>query len=349
MWRYISVLLLFVWQVFALALRYGGDIQTVQTWAEQRGEIVKYAAIVSTWPFTPIILFMALLVVWLITEFGWPWKIQKHREAEQAVYDQTIAAYRDGEGLPINCFYRAGGFKLTRQGIRAVCTRLGKVNANPLPTVPKGQWVKFIRRAQTVGRPMETVEQALEAFDEWKKTKTLKPPWDLGAPSGDSASPTPEIPTSTFSEPIALPRKLVVVNAPSEQRNEAEARVSYEETTEIIDIFKTTPQVKVAVTCLGVQAGEEFRPVMERAGWFREALKKAGVNATGGAVWGTLGSVPDGTSIWWIKNHQNNDMVNRIIRAAKIKGMHPRPVDRSVSAGECEIELMIGRNPTRPS
>jgi hypothetical protein len=128
-----------------------------------------------------------------------------------------------------------------------------------------------------------------------------------------------------------------------------EVRVSYEETTQIIDIFKAAPPVKVAVTSLGVQAGEEFRPVMERAAWFREALKEAGVNATGGAVWGTLGSVPDGTSIWWIKNHQNNDMVNRIIRAAKIKGLHPHPVDRSVSAGECEIELMIGRNPTRPS
>lgn len=130
--------------------------------------------------------------------------------------------------------------------------------------------------------------------------------------------------------------------------NPPSPRVTYEETDKIIEIFKNAPQVKVAVTSLSVQAGEEFRPVMERAGWLCEALKKAGVNAAITA-WGSLGSVPDGTSIWWIRNHQNNDMVERIIRAAKIKGLHPRPVTRPVSAGECEIELMIGRNPTRPS
>jgi hypothetical protein len=155
--------------------------------------------------------------------------------------------------------------------------------------------------------------------------------------------------TGADFESVVMIQSPLAPRQTAEERYEDEVRVNYEEQTQMIDIFKTAPPVKVAVTCLGVQAGEQFKPVMDRAGWFRDALKKAGVNATGGAVWGTLGSVPDGTSIWWIKNPQNNDMVDRIISAARIKGLHPRPVDRPVSAGECEIELMIGRNPTRPS
>jgi hypothetical protein len=84
---------------------------------------------------------------------------------------------------------------------------------------------------------------------------------------------------------------------------------------------------------------------MERAGWFCKALQDAGVNATA-SFWETLGSLPDGTKIWWKKTVQNNDMVERIIKAAAIKGLHPIEVQRPVSAGDCEIELMIGRNRT---
>jgi hypothetical protein len=142
--------------------------------------------------------------------------------------------------------------------------------------------------------------------------------------------------------------KVVPPRQTAEERHEAEARVSYEETTQIIDIFKDAPRVKVAVTSISSQAGEEFKPVMERAGWLCDAFIKAGVNATI-SLWGNLGAIPDGTSIWWVKNHQNNDMAERIVRAAKIKGLHPKEVVRPVSAGECEVELMIGRNPTRLS
>lgn len=146
--------------------------------------------------------------------------------------------------------------------------------------------------------------------------------------------------TSTLSTPILFPESL--------REKIAGERVTYEETDQIIEIFKNAPQVKVAITSLSARAGEEFRPVMEQAGWLHQALIKAGVSTTI-SLWETLGSVPDGTSVWWIKNGPNNDMVERIVRAAEIKGLHPREVQRSVSAGDSQIELMIGKNPKRPS
>jgi hypothetical protein len=138
---------------------------------------------------------------------------------------------------------------------------------------------------------------------------------------------------------------LTLVPSSKPSGNVAFPRVTYEETYQIIGIFTDAPRVKVAITSLSVRAGEEFRTVMEQAGWFCKALQDAGVTAKG-QFWETLGSLPDGTNIWWKKTGQNNDMVERIIRAAAIKGLHPTEVQRPVSAGDCEIELMIGRNPT---
>jgi hypothetical protein len=123
-------------------------------------------------------------------------------------------------------------------------------------------------------------------------------------------------------------------------------RVTYEETDQMIEIFKDAPKVGIAITSLSSRAGEEFRTVTERAGWLHQAFNRAGVNATL-SLWETLGSVPDGVKIWWVKNAINNDMVARVISAAEIKGLHPLEVQRPVSAGDCQIELMIGRDPTQ--
>jgi len=84
----------------------------------------------------------------------------------------------------------------------------------------------------------------------------------------------------------------------SEQdKSRLDTRVTYEETSQIIEIFKNAPQVKVVVTSLGVRAGEEFRTVMEQAAWFCKALQDVGVNVES-RFWETLRSLPDGTNIW---------------------------------------------------
>ena len=123
-------------------------------------------------------------------------------------------------------------------------------------------------------------------------------------------------------------------------------RVSYEETEQMIEVFEDAPKIKLHITSLNWKACEDGQEIMERAGWICEAFRKGGINVEL-SLWETLGSIPNGTSIWWVKNDSNNDMVDRIIRAIAIKGLHPVEVRRPVSAGDCEIELMIGRNPMR--
>jgi hypothetical protein len=107
-------------------------------------------------------------------------------------------------------------------------------------------------------------------------------------------------------------------------------RVNYDETTQIIGIFKNAPRVKVAIAALSSEAGEQFRPVMECAAWLNEAFQKAGVD-TQMSLWENPENVPDGTNIFWIKNPENNDMVCRIIKAAEVKGLYPREIARPVS------------------
>jgi hypothetical protein len=85
-----------------------------------------------------------------------------------------------------------------------------------------------------------------------------------------------------------------------ENKSGLDTRVTYEETSQIIEIFKNAPRVKVVVTSLSVRAGEEFRAVMEQAAWFCKALQDPGVNVES-RFWETLGSLPDGTNIWWRK------------------------------------------------
>jgi hypothetical protein len=123
------------------------------------------------------------------------------------------------------------------------------------------------------------------------------------------------------------------------------AIVTYDERTQIIEIFTDAPPVKISVTSLSSQAGEEFRPVMECAGWLNQAFMEAGVN-TQIHLWGQVGHVPDGTNIFWVKNTANNEMVRRIIKAAEVKNLHPRVAPRPVTKGY-DIDLMIGNNPYR--
>jgi hypothetical protein len=125
-------------------------------------------------------------------------------------------------------------------------------------------------------------------------------------------------------------------------------RVSYEETNRIIEIFKNSPTIKVAVTALGSGAGPGSEIVRDRAGWFHSALMKAGVDAKL-SLWEHAGAVPEGTSIWWIKSPVNDLMAKLLVEAAHIKGLHPREVARPVSAGDCPVEIMIGHNPMRRS
>ena len=125
-------------------------------------------------------------------------------------------------------------------------------------------------------------------------------------------------------------------------------RVSYEETEQMIEVFNNAPKIKLHITSLTSKACEDGQEIMERAGWICEAFRKSGINVEI-SFWESLGSIPSGTSIWWVKSESNNDMIERIIRAVAIKGLHPVEVRRPVSAGDCEIELMIGRNPMRIS
>jgi hypothetical protein len=120
-------------------------------------------------------------------------------------------------------------------------------------------------------------------------------------------------------------------------------RVDYDEKTRIIEIFKNAPRVKVAISTLSAREGEKARPALESAAWLKEALLEAGV-VIEFTPYGNPETVPEGTSIFWNKNAANNEMAARIIKAAEIKGLHPREVTRPVSK-KCEIELMIGLNP----
>jgi TRAP-type C4-dicarboxylate transport system permease small subunit len=85
MWRFITCVLLVLWSLFNWFLRWGGDIQTVQTWTEQKAQFVKIGIAIVTWPYTPLAVLTVLVIAFAITEFGLPWRIQKHRDAEQAV------------------------------------------------------------------------------------------------------------------------------------------------------------------------------------------------------------------------------------------------------------------------
>ena len=123
------------------------------------------------------------------------------------------------------------------------------------------------------------------------------------------------------------------------------AIVTYEETTRIIEVFKGAPPVAFAVTSLSSRAGEEFRSVMECAGWLNQAFAEAGVKSQL-HLWEQLGHVPDGTNIFWVKNTANDDMVRRIIDAARVKDLDPQVASRPVTKGY-DIDLMIGRNPYR--
>lgn len=120
-------------------------------------------------------------------------------------------------------------------------------------------------------------------------------------------------------------------------------KISYEETAQIIDIFKNAPPVKVAITTLTSLKSEQFRPILECAAWLNEAFQKAGV-VTRFTAWENQENVPAGTNIFWVKNPINNEMVRRILKAAEIKGLYPREVSRPVSK-DCDVELMIGLNP----
>ena len=107
-------------------------------------------------------------------------------------------------------------------------------------------------------------------------------------------------------------------------------RVTYEETAQIIEIFKNAPPVTVAITTLTSRTSEQFRPILECAAWLNEAFQKAGV-VTRFTAWENQENVPTGTNIFWVKNPMNNDMVRRILKAAEIKGLYPREVSRPVS------------------
>jgi len=120
-------------------------------------------------------------------------------------------------------------------------------------------------------------------------------------------------------------------------------RVTYEETAQIIEIFKNAPPVTVAITTLTSRTSEQFRTILECAAWLNEAFQKAGV-VTRFTAWENQENVPTGTNIFWVKNPMNNDMVRRILKAAEIKGLYPREVSRPVSK-DSELELMIGLNP----
>ena len=120
-------------------------------------------------------------------------------------------------------------------------------------------------------------------------------------------------------------------------------RVTYEETAQIIEIFKNAPPVTVAITTLTSRTSEQFRPILECAAWLNEAFQKVGV-VTRFTAWENQENVPTGTNIFWVKNPMNNDMVRRILKAAEIKGLYPREVSRPVSKNS-ELELMIGINP----
>jgi hypothetical protein len=123
------------------------------------------------------------------------------------------------------------------------------------------------------------------------------------------------------------------------------AVVTYDEMTRIIQIFADAPPVEISVTSLSSQAGEEFRPVMECAGWLNQAFVEAGVK-TQMHLWCQLGHVPDGTNLFWAKNTANDEMARRIIKAAEVKNLHPHFAPRPVTKGY-DIDLMIGNNPYR--
>ena len=158
--------------------------------------------------------------------------------------------------------------------------------------------------------------------------------------------PSAERRLDTLSGAVLFPHSPSLHNPSLLRASSDDARVSWEETNKIIAIFRNAPPVKVAVTSLSALDADEFRDVMERAGWLREAFVKAGVDAPL-TLWKTLGNIPDGTSICWVKNAQNNEMAARVIQAASVKGLRAVEVDRPSSAGDCEVELMIGRDPTR--
>src|SRR2546430_275727 len=74
-------------------------------------------------------------------------------------------------------------------------------------------------------------------------------------------------------------------------------RVTYEETAQIIDIFKNAPPVRVAITRLTSLKSEQFRPILECAEWLNEAFQKAGV-VTQFTAWENQENIPAGTNIF---------------------------------------------------
>ncbi len=121
------------------------------------------------------------------------------------------------------------------------------------------------------------------------------------------------------------------------------SKITYEETSQIIEILRGAPAVRVSVTSLSSRAGEGFRIVMECAGWLNQAFQEAGVE-TQLSLWEQVGHVPDGTNIFWMRNAENDEMVRRIIKAAEVVALHPHVAPRPVTKGST-IELMIGNNP----
>ena len=88
-------------------------------------------------------------------------------------------------------------------------------------------------------------------------------------------------------------------------------------------------------------------PSVEAGCWFGEALKKAGVEVLTPMHFGNAEVLPNGVSIYWVKNPQNNEMASRLIQAAELKGYLCKEADRAVVDG-AQINLMFGLNPTQP-
>ena len=128
--------------------------------------------------------------------FGIPFFKTKEQIAEDGAYHEIIEIHGDGGGgIAINSFFKAGAHKLPKQTVKSLCKRLRQVGLDIFPNdaVPKRHQVRFITRARRIGRVIRTPREALESFDEWKNTQTLRAPWESWPePTGFPENVSPE-------------------------------------------------------------------------------------------------------------------------------------------------------------
>ena len=117
-------------------------------------------------------------------------------------------------------------------------------------------------------------------------------------------------------------------------------RFSYEEKTQLFQIFRDAPNVTVAIAAISRKAGNEFKAGMEFATWLNQALQEAGISTSIG-IFENPEILPRGVSIHWRKNVANNDMAQRLIKAVALKGLTCFEVPGPATQ-DSEVNLMVG-------